>query len=333
MRLLPPDEGLLPPRTPTRWRGVLALSVVTAGYLAILAYVDRDTRALERLTALAGPLLVCSALVLSSFALRYQRWHGALQRQGHPVDQWRGLRAYLAGFAFTASPGKAGELLRIRYFAGMGVPSRTVLTTFIHERSQDLLILTALGMSAAALVPALGAMLGLVLTLLILLILTGCSVWLQTRLLRLTRLIPVTPFRRLASFLLDGLIAAGPSWKPAAALPGMAWGTIAWLLSAVAFATLCSAAGLQLEWHQALGIYPIAMLAGAVSFVPGGVGTTEAAIVLMLAATGASLDAAMAVAVGIRLTSLWLAVAVGMLAMTNLELQTTRALSPPSRPH
>ncbi|WP_244152963.1 lysylphosphatidylglycerol synthase transmembrane domain-containing protein [Stenotrophomonas pavanii] len=310
----------------------MALSIVTAGYLAVLIYVDRDAHALERLTALAAPLLVCSALVLASFALRYQRWHGALQRQGHPVDHWRGLRAYLAGFAFTASPGKAGELLRIRYFAAMGVPSRTVLATFIHERGQDLLILTLLGMSAAALVPALGAVLGLVLTLLILL-LTSCSAWLQTRLLRLIRLVPVTPFRRLASFLFDGLIAAGPLWRPAAALPGMAWGTIAWLLSALAFATLCSAVGLQLAWHQALGIYPIAMLAGAVSFVPGGVGTTEAAIVLMLAATGASLDAALAVAVGIRLTSLWLAVAVGLLAMTNLELQATQAPSSPSRPH
>ncbi|WP_343204198.1 lysylphosphatidylglycerol synthase transmembrane domain-containing protein [Stenotrophomonas maltophilia] len=332
MRLPPPKKGLLPPGPP-RWRCVLALSIVTAGYLAVLAYVDRDTRALERLTALAGPLLVCSALVLASFALRYQRWHGALQRQGHPVGQWHGLRAYLAGFAFTAFPGKAGELLRIRYFAGMGVPSRTVLATFIHERGQDLLILTLLGMSAAALVPALGAVLGLVLTLLILLLLTSCSAWLQTRLLRLICLVPVTPFRRLASFLLDGLIAAGPLWRPAVALPGMAWGTIAWLLSALAFATLCSAVGLQLAWHQALGIYPIAMLAGAVSFVPGGVGTTEAAIALMLAATGASLDAALAVAVGIRLTSLWLAVAVGMLAMTNLELQTTRTPSLPSRLH
>lgn len=332
MRLPSPNEGL-PPPGPPKWRGALALSIVTAGYLAVLIYVDRDAHALERLTALAAPLLVCSALVLASFALRYQRWHGALQRQGHPVDHWRGLRAYLAGFAFTASPGKAGELLRIRYFAAMGVPSRTVLATFIHERGQDLLILTLLGMSAAALVPALGAVLGLVLTLLILLLLTSCSAWLQTRLLRLIRLVPVTPFRRLASFLFDGLIAAGPLWRPAAALPGMAWGTIAWLLSALAFATLCSAVGLQLAWHQALGIYPIAMLAGAVSFVPGGVGTTEAAIVLMLAATGASLDAALAVAVGIRLTSLWLAVAVGLLAMTNLELQATQAPSSPSRPH
>ncbi|MNU03104.1 hypothetical protein D3C72_2470190 [compost metagenome] len=75
------------------------------------------------------------------------------------------------------------------------------------------------------------------------------------------------------------------------------------------------------------------MLAGAVSFIPGGVGTTEAAIVLMLTTTGASLDAALAVAVGIRLTSLWLAVVVGMLAMTNLELQSTRSPLPSSRPY
>ncbi|WP_233614781.1 MULTISPECIES: lysylphosphatidylglycerol synthase transmembrane domain-containing protein [unclassified Stenotrophomonas] len=331
MRLLPPHDGFSPPRPP-RWRGVFLLSLVTAGYLAVLGYVDRDTQALERLTALGGPLLACAALVLVSFALRYQRWHGALRRQGHSVARWRGLRAYLAGFAFTASPGKAGELLRIRYFADMGVPPRAVLGTFIHERSQDLLILTVLGLSAATLVPALGAVLAVVLALLMLVIVTSCSRWLQTRLMGLTRVIPGAPLKRLLTFLVEGLITAGPLWKPNAALPGLAWGTLAWLVTAVAFAMLCAAVGLDLDWHQALGIYPIAMLAGAVSFIPGGVGTTEAAIVLMLTRTGASLEAALAVAVGIRLTSLWLAVVVGMLAMTNLELQSTRSQLSSSRP-
>ncbi|MGB0400245.1 lysylphosphatidylglycerol synthase domain-containing protein, partial [Stenotrophomonas sp.] len=69
-----------------------------------------------------------------------------------------------------------------------------------------------------------------------------------------------------------------------------------------------------------LGIYPLAMLIGALSLVPGGVGTTEAAIVLMLGASGVEVDAALTVAIGIRLVSLWLAVIVGMLAMARLEL-------------
>lgn len=62
------------------------------------------------------------------------------------------------------------------------------------------------------------------------------------------------------------------------------------------------------------------MLIGALSFVPGGVGTTEAAIVLMLGATGVPMETALTVAIGIRLVSLWLAVLVGMLAMLALEL-------------
>mgnify|MGYP003689249353 FL=1 len=69
-----------------------------------------------------------------------------------------------------------------------------------------------------------------------------------------------------------------------------------------------------------LSIYPLAMLIGALSLVPGGVGTTEAAIVLMLGASGVEVDAALTVAIGIRLVSLWLAVIVGMLAMARLEL-------------
>jgi len=98
-------------------------------------------------------------------------------------------------------------------------------------------------------------------------------------------------------------------------------GAAAWLLTAAAFALLCQALGIALPWPLALGIYPLAMLVGALSFVPGGVGTTEAAIVVMLGASGVAVDTALTVAIGIRLVSLWLAVVVGMLAMAFLELK------------
>lgn len=319
------DSPLAPDPDTKRKRPVAFLLVIGAGYLGLLVYLDRGTGILSRLADLSAPLAVCAVLVLLSFAIRYQRWHTALSAQGHRAfSWWAGLRAYLAGFAFTASPGKAGELLRIRYFGMFQVPPRTVLGTFIYERGLDLLVIVFLGLGAATLIPAFGLLVGVVLGFLLALCLAVAWPWLQATLNSVAARLPGKRVRQLANFLLSGARDAGPLLRLRTLGPGIALGALAWSLTAAAFAYLCHAMGIPLAWQHALGIYPVAMLAGAVSFVPGGVGTTEAAIVVMLGALGTSLDVALAAAVGIRLVSLWMAVAVGMLAMLSLELPSSR---------
>ncbi len=236
---------------------------------------------------------------------------------------WRaGLLAYLAGFAFTASPGKAGELLRIRYFSRLGVPAQVTLTTFIYERALDLLVITALSLGAAHLIPLFGVLATVVLCLVLALCLVACLSPLQRAAIAVIDRLPGQPVRRLARFLVAGTTSLRPLLRPGLTAASTACGLAAWLLTSAAFAWLCYALGIVLPWQYALAIYPLAMLIGALSFVPGGVGTTEAAIVLMLAASGADLDTALAAAIGIRLASLWLAVAVGMAATVALEART-----------
>ncbi|WMJ67741.1 lysylphosphatidylglycerol synthase transmembrane domain-containing protein [Stenotrophomonas sp. 24(2023)] len=311
------------PATPAR-RGRAAgwVLAVAAIYLAALWYLDRDRNILSRLLDLAAPLAACSLLVLASYIARYQRWRQVLGTLGHPLHGWApGLLAYLAGFAFTASPGKAGELLRIRYFNWQGIPPATTLTAFIFERALDLLVITAMAVGAAALVPVFGMLAAIILGILLALAAMGCLPVLARGTHRAIEHLPGLPVRRLAHFLVGGASALGPLLRPRVLAPGTLLGLLAWLLTALAFTLLCHAQGITLAWPLALGIYPLAMLVGALSFVPGGVGTTEAAIVLMLAASGVPTDTALAVAIGIRLASLWLAVLVGMFSAALLELR------------
>lgn len=318
---LPP----VPASSARRGRAAGWVAAIAAVYLLALWYVDRDRNIVSRLAELAAPLGACALLVLASYVARYQRWRAVLVAQGHPPAHWAlGFAAYLAGFAFTASPGKAGELLRIRYFAWQGVPARTTLTTFIFERALDLLVITVLAIGAAALIPLFGLLVAIILAVLLGLAALACWPRLARTAGGLIDRVPGTPIRRLGHFLVDGAVALGPLLRLRLLLPASAWGGVAWLLTAAAFALLCASVGIDLAWPLALGIYPLAMLIGALSFVPGGVGTTEAAIVLMLGANGVSPDTALAVAIGIRLVSLWLAVLVGMLAMAALELGAQR---------
>ncbi|SLM25539.1 lysylphosphatidylglycerol synthase transmembrane domain-containing protein [Stenotrophomonas indicatrix] len=303
-----------------RGRAARWVIIIAAVYIAVLYYIDRDRNILSRLADMAAPLAACAMLVLLSYLLRYLRWRSILCAQGFLLPQWgQGLLAYLAGFAFTASPGKAGELLRIRYFGWLNVPARTTLTTFIFERAIDLLVITLLAIGAATLVPVFGLL--TVIILLVLFALVAFAWWppLSRTSRRVIDLVPGRPLRRLGHFLADGAGALGPLMHPGLLASGSGWGVGAWGLTAIAFAWLCHASGIDLPWPLALGIYPLAMLVGALSFVPGGVGTTEASIVMMLNACGVDTDAALAIAIGIRLVSLWLAVLVGVLAMIALE--------------
>lgn len=305
-----------------RGQAVAWLTLVAGIYLLGVWYVDRDKQILTRLQALALPLCGCVALVLASYGFRHLRWHMLLRAQGQPTGWRAGLLAYLAGFAFTASPGKAGELLRIRYFSRLGVPAQVTLTTFIYERALDLLMITALSLGAAHLIPLFGVLATVVLCLVLALCLVACVPPLQRAAIALIDRLPGQPVRRLARFLVAGTTSLRPLLRPGLTAASIACGLAAWLLTSAAFTWLCYALGIVLPWQYALAIYPLAMLIGALSFVPGGVGTTEAAIVLMLAASGADLDTALAAAIGIRLASLWLAVAVGMAATVVLEART-----------
>ena len=64
----------------------------------------------------------------------------------------------------------------------------------------------------------------------------------------------------------------------------------------------------------ALGIYAVALLVGAVSFMPGGLGGTEAVMTLSQIAFGTDQSTAIAATIIRRIVTLWFAVVIGLVA-------------------
>jgi uncharacterized protein (TIRG00374 family) len=71
--------------------------------------------------------------------------------------------------------------------------------------------------------------------------------------------------------------------------------------------------------QMALFIYAFSMLVGAISFLPGGLGGTEATMVALLMLNKIAQPQAVAATVLIRLATLWFAVALGVIAMSKPE--------------
>jgi uncharacterized protein (TIRG00374 family) len=124
--------------------------------------------------------------------------------------------------------------------------------------------------------------------------------------------------RRLAEI----LTLARACLTPRRLLLGFLLGAAAWGAEAFGFGWLLRSLGHPLDLPVAVSIYALSMLAGALSFMPGGLGGSEAAMVLLLKMLGVPLSAAVAATLLIRLATLWFAVLLGIIALL------TRSLSP-----
>lgn len=262
--------------------------------------------------------LVCLAAVLSllNYAARIVRWRTYLSHLGHPVGMRFAALTFTAGFAYTVSPGKLGEMVRARYYRPLGIPLKTVTAAFFAERLMDLVAMSALatlfftgsmayqgGVFAAA-VLALGL-------LAILALLPGVK--LAAR-LQTSRVLPgwLRPWLvRLAATLDTTRVLLRPQMLAV----GFGLGLLAWGLEGAGLGLLASMfPPLHLDLATAIGVYAVAVLLGALSFLPGGLGSTEAVMTALLHANGYAVSQALLVTLTCRLVTLWLAVLIGWLA-------------------
>jgi uncharacterized protein (TIRG00374 family) len=303
-------------------KALIGFILLSGFYLGMLLWADSKNQVLSMIPLVVHAIPVLISFSLCSYLCRYLRWHWLLSRAGYQVEWKYGLLAYLAGFAFTATPGKVGELIRIRYFTKTGVPANISFGAFVYERALDLvvvLILSSLIIARPELFVIAMSFVIIFLGLLVLLalnpkLLTYCSSCLKQR-----------SWCRLSNLILtvrDGLTSCRTWLSPLDLLIAFACGFAAWGITSYGFMWLLSDLGISIPPLGAFTIYPLAMLAGAASMLPGGVGSTELTIVVLLSLYGVATSIASLAAVGIRFATIWFAVLLGFICLGLLELKS-----------
>jgi uncharacterized protein (TIRG00374 family) len=288
-----------------------------AGYLgfAIWSGWDDVTAAVAKVGATG--VLVALSLSLVNYGLRFARWQAYLRVLGHPVPWRLGLRIYLAGFALTTTPGKAGEALRGVLLHQLGVPYPKSFAALLAERLSDLLAVVLLALLGLSIYPAAQPVIAIgivaVLTLYAGLSSQRLLEWFRAVIRGVGRL--ATLLRSVAEILLNTRHCHAPRLLAGAtALSLVAWSAEAW-----AFHLILQWMGIEVPLAFAMFVYAISMLAGALSFMPGGLGGAEAAMVGLLVWHGAGPAEAVAATVLIRLATLWFAVAIGCAELLGLR--------------
>lgn len=277
---------------------LLVLGLAATVYAAALLVWGGSPRlALGRLWSWAG--LQAAVLCLLSYGLRGWRWRLWMAHYGRHFGVRQGLRLYLAGYAFTPTPGNVGEAVRGLMLARNPLGTGQSLAIFGAERLADLLCLLLLCL------PALG------------------WAWQRGLLQAAPGWLPgLLAGALVLAVLLLGLLMRWrerlrQAWDCLAVRP-MVWFFLtlaAWAAQGLAVWLICRDTGVVLDMLTATGFYAVAMVAGALSALPAGLGGTEAVLTGLLVAHGALPGAAVAITVLVRVLTLWLAVAIGLLAL------------------
>ncbi len=291
---------------------VVAIAVLGYGLLGIWSQGDQ---LLPLLRSLWPQISLGLLLVLIGYGIRYGRWRLLLNAVDQHPPMSADARIWMGSYAFTATPGKSGEAVRsLLLKQECGVPVPPTLMALVVERVTDgtavlLLLLVNLPLIlrwqvplavpiGIGLFPVLGGWLML------------RSPWLKTQLkTNAKRLLP----RKLASASGDGLIALRQLLQPWLLLQATVIGAVAWSLEGVSLWMLLRGMGVdEVGLGGATIAHTAAGLIGALTLLPGGLGSTEAGTVGLLALQGVGVAAATPATLLIRLMTLWFATALGV---------------------
>ncbi len=304
----------LPSNLNGRIFSVIAVSVILYIIVAVLTgWESFRTEIGSFPVKLALPLVLLS---LINYLLRFLRWEMYLRDLDIRLDLRSSLSLFLATFLMVITPGKLGEvfkagILRERF----GVPLATGLPIILAERIFDfmgVLILAVVGLFCWP-GPLTGMKAGFVAAISVPVALALFrSSWVRTWLL--TRAIRAPQLKRFRFGLEDSLDALTRLLGMRSTVIALVLSTVAWAAECVSLWVVCSGLDLSVSLLAANFAYAAGTLIGSLTFLPGGLGGTEATIIWLLTTLDINSSSALSAALIVRVATLWLAVGIGLVA-------------------
>lgn len=295
---------------------VIVLLVSAAGYLLVsVLFGWREMLAAIRQFGWTG-LAVAISFTAMSLAVRFTRWQLFLSSLDVHLPFFTNLRIYIGGLALTATPGKAGESVRSLFLKRHNVSYMKSLAAFFADRFTDLLAVMLLAAGGVWAIQEARPVALLLLFVICCVLLVIQKPMLYRALARqLTAILPWARLNQLIYHSVDLLLHCNALFRPGTFLLGLLLAIIAWGLEAVNLFFITTMLQVEISFLDTLFIYAFAKLVGAISMIPGGMGSTEATMVALLMLQGVDETAALACAVLLRLTTFWFVVATGMIAL------------------
>ncbi len=283
----------------------VALAVAVTAGLALYS----DFGLLDELGSFRWELFpLALALTALNYLIRFGRWELYLRRVGIVVPTGRSLAVFVAGLTMTITPGKAGEVLKCGLLRrSFDVPVRRSAPVVLAERVTDATGVVVLAVIAGArtdrwplLVLALAGVAAIV-------------------------FVVHSPLLGRFAALGEAPVAARQLLGARLLVAMTALSAVSWFFECLAAYVCVRGLDLDLSLADTVVVFSLGSLAGALSFLPGGLGVAEASMTGLIRALGDTTKvAAAAGTVLIRLATLWFAVALGLVGLA-VEERLARA--------
>ena len=255
------------------------------------------------------------------YVLRALRWQVLARRVGLPTPILLNALHFFGGFAMTATPGRLGELVRLRWMAAeSGWPVERLAPIAVADRATELAGMLVVIVSCVAFRNTDVAGVYWLVAVSVLLVWFSLNPRLLTWFVeRSWRIIGRAPrvFVRLRRLTL-GLM---PFTGAGVLVLTIVISALGWLLEGFAFYCLLNWLGVEIDIATASAIFLIAVLSGALSGLPGGLGGTEAVIIILLSLQDVPVELSVIATVIIRLATLWYVVAIGAIFFSISEMR------------
>lgn len=307
---------------------------VVAGVAVYVGFsIWADARSVGRALAEFRWSIALAALGLAflNYLVRFGRWHYYLKVLSLRVPAGHSFLVFLGGFSLTVTPGKLGEVVKALLLReSHGIAAARTAPIVVAERLTDLmglLLLACVGIFTFKADPRfliVGA--GLIVLGLVVISVEPIANLLLGLCARLPGL------RKVAPKLTEAYHTTRALLRPAPLILGVGLSTVSWFFECAAFwAVVHGFSGASVDIQAATFIYASMTVAGALSFLPGGLGVTEAGMLAMLGelAVGCGRSVAAAATFVTRLCTLWFAVLIGIAALFIFARRTKIAVELP----
>ena len=297
-------------KTQRRFVSSLILGLCVYVALAVFGDVRGVADSLRQFHWWMLPVIFC--LALGNYALRLVRWMYYLRLLDIRVPAKDATTVFMSGLAMSITPGKFGELVKSYFLKQMAnVPVRRSAPIVFAERFTDFFAIVALAGTGGL---AFGhgqrvIAVGVAITLAILILVMNRP-WMVRLIGLVSRLRPLGKPAETLHELYDNAYTL-LRFRPL--MVAVVLGVAAWFCECAAYYLTIKAMGAVMGIQPAVFIYAFATFFGAVTFLPGGLGTTEGSMTGLAILQGVARDAASAATIVIRLATLWFAVALGLI--------------------
>ena len=260
-------------------------------------------------------LLFLGGLSLLNYSIRFWRWEIYLRTLDSSISLSHSIKLYFATYVMVITPGKIGEIFKAGILKErFGVSLSKGIPIILAERIYDFLAVLILAVIGIFFWP--GSLTGMKSGLLAAAAIPVLLALFQNQKIR-TKLVAKTASSSLLAKhrlgLEDSMDSLGTLLSPSQTAFSLVLSTLAWFCECLGLWIVCSGLGFPVSIGQALFVYAAGTLVGSLSFLPGGLGGTEATIIWLLGTLQITGATAAAVALLVRLFTLWLAVIIGLI--------------------